>query len=267
MKKRYTPQEKQLITTLNTPQKVQANLDKLPYNWEKNGDTILSFREVVAQQKAHCLEAVFFAAAVLEKHGYPPLVLDLESIDYLDHCLFLYQEKGLFGAIGVSRERELYGKKASFSSVKDLVMSYYDDYIDYVVDLDKRLITYTNKRQNTEVGLAMMMEHISESTFENKEDYELYIETLKAVKEYKFSEKILAIQSFNQTFDGSGKSLVITYKHITALSRPDRPEEIFYSLYIPPNGKSILTKYITQPLDSTASWVNHKFGKCVNTSS
>ena len=143
----------------------------------------------------------------------------------------------------------------------------YDDYIDYVVDLDKRLITYTNKRQNTEVGLAMMMEHISESTFENKEDYELYIETLKAVKEYKFSEKILTIQSFNQTFDGSGKSLVITYKHITALSRPDRPEEIFYSLYIPPNGKSILTKYITQPLDSTASWVNHKFGKCVNTSS
>ncbi len=152
MKKRYTPQEKQLITTLNTPQKVQAYLDKLPYNWEKNGDTILSFREVVAQQKAHCLEAVFFAAAVLEKHGYPPLVLDLESIDYLDHCLFLYQEKGLFGAIGVSRERELYGKKASFSSVKDLVMSYYDDYIDYtacikgyaVVNLDS--IPYANWR-------------------------------------------------------------------------------------------------------------------------
>lgn len=138
-----TTEEQQLVQLLSTPEKVQAYLNRhIPYNWELKGETLQSFRSVVKSKTAHCLEATFFAAAILEHHGYEPLVLDMHSIDYLDHCLFLYQDKKthLFGTIGVSREDELYGKKAEFKTVRDLVMSYYDDYIDETACLESYVV-------------------------------------------------------------------------------------------------------------------------------
>lgn len=125
----YTPQEQKLIARLDSPKEVQHYLNCLPYNWEKNGETLRSFRGVVAHQTAHCLEAVFFAAAILSEHGFPPLVLDLSSTDNLDHCLFLYKDGDCFGTVGISREPELFGKRARFSSVYQLIMSYFDDYV------------------------------------------------------------------------------------------------------------------------------------------
>ena len=58
-----------------------AWLNALPYNTERGGETLRSFRGVVAHGTAHCLEAALFAAVVLEQHGYPPLVLSFESMD------------------------------------------------------------------------------------------------------------------------------------------------------------------------------------------
>ncbi|PJA21761.1 MAG: hypothetical protein COX62_01490 [Deltaproteobacteria bacterium CG_4_10_14_0_2_um_filter_43_8] len=138
-----TIKEQNLVRTLDTPEKVQAYLNRcIPYNWEHSGESLQSFRSVVKSKTAHCLEATFFAAAILEHHGYEPLVLDMHSIDCLDHCLFLYQDKktGLFGTVGVSREDELYGKKASFKTVRDVVMSYYDDYIDETACLESYVV-------------------------------------------------------------------------------------------------------------------------------
>ncbi len=76
---------------LSTPAKVQAYLNALPYNTEPGGETLRSFRGVVRSGTAHCFEAAMFAAVVLEQHGYPPLVLSFESIDHLDHVLFVYR--------------------------------------------------------------------------------------------------------------------------------------------------------------------------------
>ena len=56
-----------------------------------------SFRGVVRHGCAHCLEAALFAAVVLEQHGYPPLVLSFESIDQLDHVIFVYQQRRALG--------------------------------------------------------------------------------------------------------------------------------------------------------------------------
>ena len=49
---------------------------------------------------AHCLEGALTAATILEQHGYPPLLLDLESQDKLDHVLFLLRH--LFFPIDIS---------------------------------------------------------------------------------------------------------------------------------------------------------------------
>jgi hypothetical protein len=123
----YTPAERRLIATLRTPRQVQRYLRALPYNWEH---TLRSFRGAVAVGRAHCLEAVLFAAAILEHHGYPPLALDIESDDGLDHVLFLYQHRGRWGTVARSRDYGLHGRPAVFPSVPALVRSYMDAYVD-----------------------------------------------------------------------------------------------------------------------------------------
>jgi len=90
-----------------------------------------SFREMVKHNKVHCLEAAVSAAVILEQHGYPPLLLDLESQDLLDHVLFAFQEKGRWGSIARSRDIGLHGRKPVFRSIRDLVWSYFDPYVDF----------------------------------------------------------------------------------------------------------------------------------------
>ena len=90
----FSRKEWLLIQSLRKPAQVQRFFSSLPYNWERNGGTLHSFREVVKRQEAHCLEAAVAAAVILEQHGYPPLLLDIESHDLLDHVIFVFQEAG-----------------------------------------------------------------------------------------------------------------------------------------------------------------------------
>ena len=117
---------------MSTPAAVQRYLNALPYNQEPHGRaTLRSFRGVVREGCAHCLEAALFAAVVLEQHGYPPLVLSFESIDQLDHVLFLYQRRGRWGSIARSRDPGLHGRKPVFATPRALALSYADPYIDF----------------------------------------------------------------------------------------------------------------------------------------
>lgn len=126
----FTPSERRVVEAHRTPRQVQAWLRSLPYNWELRGKTLRTFRGVVRHGEANCLEAVLAAAAIMEQHGYPPLVLDLESQDRLDHVLFIFRDRTGWGAIGKSRDAGLHGRKPVFRSLRDLVMSYADPYVD-----------------------------------------------------------------------------------------------------------------------------------------
>ena len=90
-----------------------------------------SFREVVKRNEAHCLEAVVGAAGVMEQHGYPPLLLDLESQDLLDHLMYVIRENGRWGSVARSRDIGLNGRKPVFRSLRDLAWSYFDPYVDF----------------------------------------------------------------------------------------------------------------------------------------
>ena len=129
----FTPRERNLIARLRTPAHVQRFLNALPYNTEPppGRATLRSFRGVVRHHTAHCLEAALAAAVILEAHGFPPLVLSFESIDQLDHVLFVYQRGGRWGSVARSRDPGLHGRKAVFRTVRDLALSYVDPYIDY----------------------------------------------------------------------------------------------------------------------------------------
>ena len=129
----FTPRERRVIARLRTPAQVQGFLNGLPYNTEPapRGATLRSFRGVVREGTAHCMEAALAAAVILEQHGYPPLVLSFESIDELDHVLFVYQRNGRWGSIGRSRDPGLHGRKPVFRTARDLALSYVEPYIDY----------------------------------------------------------------------------------------------------------------------------------------
>src|SRR5262252_8317632 len=120
-KEAFTAKEFGLIQRLNTPAKVQSWLTTLPYNWERQGDTMRSFREVVKRNEAHCLEASVAAAVILEQHGYPPLLLDLESRDLLDHVIFVFKRNGLWGSVARSRDTGLHGRKPVFRNLRQLI--------------------------------------------------------------------------------------------------------------------------------------------------
>jgi hypothetical protein len=128
---RFTPAERRLIRRLKTPALVQRFLNGLPYNSEPNGDTLRSFRQVLRHKTAHCLEAALAAACILEQHGYPPLLMSLESADGLDHVLFIYRQCGCWGSVARSRDPGLHGRKPVFASPRALAQSYCDPYIDY----------------------------------------------------------------------------------------------------------------------------------------
>jgi len=130
-KQSFTRHEWNLIQSLRTPARVQRFLTSMPYNWELDGGTMRSFREVLKKNEAHCLEAAIAAAVILEQHGYPPLVLDLESKDLLDHVIFVYKQNGLWGSIGRSRDIGLHGRRPLFRSLRDLTWSYFDTYVDF----------------------------------------------------------------------------------------------------------------------------------------
>ena len=127
----FNAREWKLIQSLPTPVKVQRFLTAMAYNWERQGGTMRSFREVVKRNEVHCLEAAIAAAVILEQHGYPPLLLDLESKDLLDHVLFVYQEDGRWGSIARSRDIGLHGRRPIFRSLRDLAWSYFDPYVDF----------------------------------------------------------------------------------------------------------------------------------------
>ena len=127
----FTPRERRLVSRLQTPAQVQAYLNRLPYNYEKGGETLRGFRGVVRHGNAHCLEACLFAAVVLEQHGYPPRVISFESIDKLDHVLYVYTERGRWGSIARSRDPGLHGRLPVFASARALAASYVDPYVDF----------------------------------------------------------------------------------------------------------------------------------------
>ena len=121
-----------MIAALRSPAAMQAYLNALPYNQEPHGRaTLRTFRGVVRTGCAHCLEAALFAAVVLEQHGFPPLVLSFESIDRLDHVIFLYRRRARWGSIARSRDPGLHGRRPVFATPRALALSYFDPYIDF----------------------------------------------------------------------------------------------------------------------------------------
>ena len=130
-KEQFSRAEMRIIDRHRTPYQAQQWLHSLRYNTEQQGETLRSFRGVVRHGEAQCLESALSVAVILEGRGYPPLLLDLESQDDLDHVLFLYRRDGCWGTVAKSRDPGLHGRRPVFRRLRDLVTSYVAPFVDY----------------------------------------------------------------------------------------------------------------------------------------
>jgi hypothetical protein len=130
-----------LLRRLSTPEKVQRYLDGLVYNVEPHGDTVRSPRRVMRDRTAHCAEGAFLAAAAFRVNGRPPLLVDLESENDDDHVLAVYRDRGLWGSVATSKFSGLRFRAPVYRTIRELVMSYFEDYFNW--DGDRSLRAYS----------------------------------------------------------------------------------------------------------------------------
>lgn len=125
------PGELRTLRALDTPAKVQRFLDGLHYNLERGGATCRSPRRVLRDRTAQCAEGALFAAAALRVNGRPPLIVDLEAERDDDHLLAVYRDRGRWGAIAQSKFSGLRFRAPVYRTIRELVLSYFDDYYNY----------------------------------------------------------------------------------------------------------------------------------------
>lgn len=129
------------LRRLNTPEKIQAYLDDIDYNLERDGETLRSPRRVLRDRTAHCAEGALLAAAAFRVQGRPPLLVDLEAVRDDDHVLAVYREKGLWGSVAISKFVGLRYRSPVYRTIRDLVMSYFDHYYNW--DAERSLRAYS----------------------------------------------------------------------------------------------------------------------------
>jgi len=122
----FTPREWRALRALRTPVGIQRALDAMPYHL---AGSAWSPRRVLREGTAHCLEGAIFAAAALRVLGFAPLLLDLEAVQDTDHVIGVFRLRGHWGAIAKSNFSGLRFREPVYRTVRELVMSYFDDYI------------------------------------------------------------------------------------------------------------------------------------------
>ncbi len=135
-----THEQRATLRGLDTPRKIQDYLDATPYSPEHANRCPL---QVMNDRLAHCLDGAMFAAAALRRAGHPPLLLDMFPDPGMDddHVLAIFKQNGRFGAVAKSNFVGLRFREAVFSSLRELVMSYFEQF--YNINGVKTLRTYT----------------------------------------------------------------------------------------------------------------------------
>jgi hypothetical protein len=120
--------ERTLLQRQSSPRKLQSFVNAIPINFEPDGDSCFTVRQVLAHRRAHCIEAALVAACALWLNGDPPLVCDLRAEGDWDHVLALFRRGGLWGAIAKSNHLALRGRDPIYRSVRELALSYFHEY-------------------------------------------------------------------------------------------------------------------------------------------
>ncbi len=127
----FSPRQLRRLASLSTPAKVQDFVDRLPYNLEGE-KTNYSPRQVLENNAANCLEGAVFGAAAMRFLGFAPQLVDLRSVRDEDHAICVFRTKaGSWGSVAKSKFVWLCCREPVYSSLRELVMSYFEHFYNY----------------------------------------------------------------------------------------------------------------------------------------
>jgi len=121
----YTNNELQIIKKFTSPYNIQEFLDSIPYSAESR---YRCPRSVLRDKKAHCFDGAVFAAAMLRRLGYPPLIVDMQAVRDDDHVIAIFKRNGKIGAVAKSNFVGLRFREPIYRNVRELVMSYFPSF-------------------------------------------------------------------------------------------------------------------------------------------
>ena len=131
--------ERQKIAGLTSPIRIQDYLDQLEYSADPFYRCPL---RVLRDAKAHCFDGAIFAAMILSRIGFQPLILEmLPNHRDDDHLLALFKQNGHWGAAAKSNFVGLRFREPVYRTLRELVMSYFESY--YNIEGEKTLRGYT----------------------------------------------------------------------------------------------------------------------------
>jgi hypothetical protein len=121
------PALRQTWQALDSPVAIQGYLDGLPYIGQQRNRAPLA---VMQDRQCHCLDGGFFAALALWRLGFRPMLIDLVPAPGLDddHVLALFRVDGCWGAVAKSNYPGLRYREPVYRSLRELAMSYFDDF-------------------------------------------------------------------------------------------------------------------------------------------
>jgi hypothetical protein len=130
--------DRKAFAALKTPAKIQAFLDDVPYSTD---DRYRCPASVLHDRCAHCYDGAVFAAAMLRLIGYPPLIVNMFAYRDDEHLIAVFRRDGHWGALGKSNYAGLRYREPVYRTLRELVMSYFEDY--YNIEGRRSLRAYT----------------------------------------------------------------------------------------------------------------------------
>jgi len=118
-----------LLARLDTPEKIQDYLDRLPTNHELQGETCLAVTAALKLKEVHCIEGALIAACALWMQGKQPLLMDFQAAGDDDHVITLFRRGRHWGAISKSNHVWLRWRDPIYRSPRELAMSYFHEYV------------------------------------------------------------------------------------------------------------------------------------------
>jgi hypothetical protein len=172
-----------IIKKLNTPKKVQDFLDKIPFNFEKDGETYWSPRQVLEQNMAHCFEGALLAHFCLTKNKIESYLLDLKVKNIKkdsDHTLCVFRINGFWGAISKTNHSVLRWRDPIYKSYRELAISYFHEYF---LDTGEKTLLSFSKPFN-------VFKKFGEAWAESNDDLDEIAEALDASLHFDFVPKV-----------------------------------------------------------------------------
>ena len=121
-----SPSERQVLSYLDSPSAIQSFLNSVPYSEDKFYRCPL---RVLRDRKGHCFDGALFAAMALRRLGHPARILELVPNDRDDdHIIALFKLHGGWGSVAQSNFSGLRFREPIYRSLRELVMSYFEDH-------------------------------------------------------------------------------------------------------------------------------------------